>query len=266
MFLSEMDLLMTVIRSVIPFFEPLPLSLALLIAGLALLIARRRKAAIVFFGAGIGILLVLGYGLFTKQALYLLERSYAPLIVEKIPSQVRNRIRHVVVLGSGHISDPDLPKTAQIGGASLYRLVEGVRIYRLLPGSKLVISGGVIPDPVTNARVVSDVARQIGIPVQDMIVEERPSDTVAEARLLRGLLGNRPFILVTSAAHMKRAMRIFQDFGMQPVPAPTDFIIKNRPGGAIESVVPNCGNLWISQRVIYEWLGGIWESVNKRFH
>jgi uncharacterized SAM-binding protein YcdF (DUF218 family) len=252
---------MSVIRLIIPFFEPLPLSLALLIAGLGLLIIKRRKAAIVFIGIGIGFLLFFGYAVFTKPVLYSLERSYAPLIVEQITPKIRDQIRYVVVLGSGHVSDPDLPKTAQIGGSSLYRLVEGVRIYRLLPGSKLVITGGVIPDPVTNARVVSDVAHQIGVPVQDAIVEERPSDTVEEARLLHGLLGSTPFVLVTSAAHMKRAVRIFQDFGMRPVPAPTDFIIKNRPGGAIESVLPNCGNLWISQRVIYEWLGEKWAGI-----
>jgi uncharacterized SAM-binding protein YcdF (DUF218 family) len=255
--------MMTLIRAMIPFFEPLPVSLALLIAGLVLLFVKRRKAAIVVIGMGIGILLVFGYGMFTKPVLYSLERSYAPLIVEQLTPKVRDQIRHVVILGSGHVSDPDLPKTAQIGGSSLYRLVEGVRIYRLLPGSRLVICGGVIPDPVTNARVVSDVAQLIGISVQDMIVEERPSDTVEEAQVLKGLLGSTPFVLVTSAAHMKRAVRIFQEFGMQPLPAPTDFIIKNKPGGAIESWLPNCGNLWISQRVIYEWFGEIWASMKK---
>jgi uncharacterized SAM-binding protein YcdF (DUF218 family) len=255
--------MMIIVRSVIPFIEPLPVSLALLIVGLGLLIVNRRKASMVCSGLGIGILLVLGYGVFTKQALFSLERSYAPLIVEKIAPKIRGQIRYVVVLGSGHVSDPALPKTAQIDGSSLYRLVEGIRLYRLLPRSKLIISGGVIPDPVTNARVVSDVARQIGIPIQDTIVEERPSDTIEEARLLRGLLGNAPFVLVTSAAHMKRAVRIFQDFGMWPVPAPTDFIVKNRPAGSIESGLPNCGNLWISQRVIYEWLGELWAGMEK---
>jgi uncharacterized SAM-binding protein YcdF (DUF218 family) len=254
---------MAIIRAMIPFFEPLPVSLALFIAGLGLLVVKRRKAAVVAIGMGIGILLVFGYGVFTKPVLYSLERSYAPLIVEQLTPKVRDKIRHVVILGSGHVSDPDLPKTSQIGGSSLYRLVEGVRIYRLLPGSRLVICGGVIPDPVTNARVVGDVAQLIGIPVQDMIIEERPSDTVDEARVLQGLLGGAPFVLVTSAAHMKRAVGIFQEFGMQPGPAPTDFIIKNKPGGTIESWLPNCGNLWISQRVIYEWFGEIWASMKK---
>src|SRR3989339_131904 len=129
-----MDLMKTVIRSIIPFFEPLPVSLALLIAGLGLLIVKRRKAAIVCIGMGICILLVSGYGVFTKPALYSLERSYAPLIVEQITPKVRDQIRYVVVLGSGHVSDPDFPKTAQIGGASLYRHVVGGCVFRRRPG------------------------------------------------------------------------------------------------------------------------------------
>ncbi|MCE5283531.1 MAG: YdcF family protein, partial [Deltaproteobacteria bacterium] len=167
----------------------------------------------------------------------------------------------VVVLGSGHVSDPDLPRTAQIGGSSLYRLVEGIRIYRLLPGSRLVLSGGLTLDPVTNARIVGDVARQIGIPAQDAIVEERPRDTLEEAKVLRGLLGSEPFVLVTSAAHMKRAVGIFKDLGMLPLPAPTDFILKNGPAGSAETWLPNCGNIFISQRVIYEWLGEAWRWI-----
>jgi uncharacterized SAM-binding protein YcdF (DUF218 family) len=256
--------MMNIVHFMIPGIAPFPVSLALLIAGLVFLILKRRKTAIACIAFATGLLLVLGYGVYTKQALYRLERSFAPLIVEQIAPDVRQRIHYVVVLGSGHVSDPDLPKTAQIGGSSLYRLIEGIRLYRRLPGSTLVISGGVIPDPVKNAWVVRDVARQIGIPDQDMIVEERPADTVEEAQMLHKLLGNKPFVLVTSAAHMKRAVRIFQDFGMRPVPAPTDYILKNRPGGTSESWLPNCDNLAISQRVIYEWLGEIW-GLMKRF-
>lgn len=100
--------------------------------------------------------------------------------------------------------------------------------------------------------MVRDVAQQIGIPVQDTIVEDRPADTVEEAQILQRLLSDKPFVLVTSAAHMKRAVRIFQDFGMRPEPAPTDYILKNRPGRTSESWLPNCYNLEISQRVIYE--------------
>jgi uncharacterized SAM-binding protein YcdF (DUF218 family) len=255
--------MMNIVRFILPGIAPLPISLALLVAGLGFLILRRRNAAIICIAFATGLLLVFGYGVYTKQALYRLERSYSPLVVEQITPSIRQQILYVVLLGSGHVSDPDLPKTAQIGGSSLYRLIEGIRIYRHLPGSKLVISGGVIPDPVKNSWVVRDVAQQIGIPVQDMIVEERSTDTIEEAQMLQKLLGDKPFVLVTSAAHMKRALKIFQDFGMRPVPAPTDFILKNSPGKTSESWLPNCDNMLISQRAIYEWLGEIWRLMKK---
>ncbi len=252
---------MNIIRFIIPFIGPFPISLTLLLAGLGLFILKRRKAAIACIACATAILLFFGYGVYTKQALYHLERSYAPLIIKQIDPKIRHQIRYVVVLGSGHVSDPNLPRTSQIGGSSLYRLIEGIRIYRELPGSKLVISGGVIPDPLKNALVVRDVAQQIGIPSQDMVVETRPADTFEEARILKEQLVDQPFVLVTSAAHMKRAVGLFRDYGMQPVPAPTDYILKDSPDGTSESWLPNSNNLWISQRIIYEWLGEIWGRI-----
>jgi uncharacterized SAM-binding protein YcdF (DUF218 family) len=253
--------MMDIIRFITPVLEPFILGLALIVAGTGFLIFKKSRRALACLACGIAVLLFFGYGIGTKSALYRLERAYAPLAVEGIPPDVRQRIRYVVVLGSGHVSDPDLPRTAQIGGSSLYRLVEGIRIYRLLPGSRLVLSGGLTLDPVTNARIVGDVARQIGIPARDAIVEERPRDTLEEAKVLRGLLGSEPFVLVTSAAHMKRAVGIFKDLGMLPLPAPTDFILKNGPAGSAETWLPNCGNISISQRVIYEWLGEAWRWI-----
>ena len=37
-------------------------------------------------------------------------------------------------------------------------------------------------------------------------------------------IGQTPFILVTSAGHMPRSMAVFEAQGMQPIPAPTEFI------------------------------------------
>ncbi|MBM4315720.1 MAG: hypothetical protein FJ122_17635 [Deltaproteobacteria bacterium] len=40
-------------------------------------------------------------------------------------------------------------------------------------------------------------------------------------------------------------------------------LIKNRPGGAVKLWLPSCENLWISQRVIHEWLGEIWARIKQ---
>ena len=41
------------------------------------------------------------------------------------------------------------------------RLVEGIRIHRNLPGSKLILSGGGGFDPVPNAKIMADRIAQV---------------------------------------------------------------------------------------------------------
>ncbi len=59
-----------------------------------------------------------------------------------------------MVLGGGHASAPDLPANSQVNGATLGRLVEGVRLHRAIPGSKLLLSGGAVFDPVPEAEIM----------------------------------------------------------------------------------------------------------------
>ncbi len=140
-------------------------------------------------------------------------------------------------------------------------MVEGIRFQRMLPKSKLVISGGRNFDPVANARVVGNLALQLGVNPDKMIIEDRPRDTFEEAELLGPLLADHPFVLVTSACHMARALRLFRAAGMRPLPAPTDYIIKNKPGDVFHTSLPTCENFYIAQQLFYEWLGSLWSNV-----
>jgi uncharacterized SAM-binding protein YcdF (DUF218 family) len=106
------------------------------------------------------------------------EYTQLPLSEDKIKALSQKDIRHIVVLGSGHVSDPRLPETSQIDGSSLYRLIEGVRIHRRLPRSSLVIMGGPVFDPVPNADVVSTVAEQIGVSADSIITGNSPKNTM----------------------------------------------------------------------------------------
>lgn len=246
-------------RTLLPFIAPLPILFFLLLCGWVLILFKKRKLSLFFIGLALVILVLSGYGIPAREQLYRLERTYSPVVLDAFTPDLKRKIRYVVVLGSGHTSDPALPVTAQIGGDSLYRLAEGLRILRQLPGSRLIISGGAIPgDPVPNAAVVAQVAREIGVSSNDILVEPRPRDTRMEAETLKSRLGTAPFVLVTSASHMGRAVGIFQDLGTYPIPAPTDYMAKRRPGWSAASCVPNCGNIEISRKIFYEWLGGLW--------
>jgi uncharacterized SAM-binding protein YcdF (DUF218 family) len=143
----------------------------------------------------------------------------------------------------------------------LYRLVEGIRLGHIFPESKLIISGGKGYDPVPNAEVVNKVARSLGFPKDRIVVENRPRDTLQEAEMLSSMLGNSPFLLVTSALHMPRAMDIFQAHGLHPIAAPTDFIVKQHIVTPAGYIFPSTANLDLSKRMIYEWIGTVWKMI-----
>ena len=134
------------------------------------------------------------------------------------------------MLGGGHVSDPRLPANSQISAAALGRVVEGVRLYKAIPGSKLLLSGGAVFDPVPEAEVMARIAVLLGVKPQDISLEPDSRDTADEAEIIAKMIGRERFILVTSASHMPRSMALFRKRGLQPIPAPTDFQVRGSPG------------------------------------
>jgi uncharacterized SAM-binding protein YcdF (DUF218 family) len=254
--------MITLARFLTPFLMPLPLGLLFVFLGLTFVLLKLQRMALVALLCSLGIFCVFGYGLPTRSRLYALERQYPPLHIEQLPEQQRQQIKFVVVLGNTHVSDPTVPETGQLGTASLYRLFEGIRLHRELPNSWLVVSGGANQeDPLANAVVVGRTAQQLGVDGGRLVIEDRPRDTVEEAQLLKPLLKDAPFVLVTSAAHMARAMQIFQHEGLKPVAAPTDFIVKDKQQLSSSSLLPSSFNLELSEQVLYEWLGSLWSWI-----
>jgi hypothetical protein len=58
-------------------------------------------------------------------------------------------------------------------------------------------------------------------------------------------------------------MKLFQEAGMHPIAAPTDFLIKNNNQLGSSSFVPTCENLELSQQMIYEWAAETWNFINR---
>lgn len=248
-------------RLAVELLSPLNISLLLLILALLFLLFRRSRLAAACLGTALFIQLFCGYGFFVKEEIDRRESLYQALTEERLAHPRGTRISHIVVLGSGHVSDPRLPETSRIGGASLYRLTEGIRLLNIFPEAKLVVTGGIGHDPVANAEVVGDVAESLGVAKERIVREARPRDTIQEAEMLKPLVGAESFILVTSALHMPRAMEIFKNLGMQPIPAPTDYIIKHHAVEPPGSVFPSPGNFDLTRRIIYEWIGSLWSRI-----
>jgi uncharacterized SAM-binding protein YcdF (DUF218 family) len=246
-----------------PFFFPLSLCLEIFIIGLFLLwFTRKKKAGRVFFSVGVILLILCTYGSVPRLLLKPLECRYPPLLnVRDLPE-----IRWIVILGGGHTSDPQMPANSQLSSSSLSRIVEGIRLHHSLPGSKIILSGGALYDPVPEAKVLADVALSLRVERQNLILESLSRDTEEEARLIQKMVGKDAFALVTSASHMPRAMALFKKLGMHPLAAPTDYGIKEsleeeiRPG----MFFPGTAELQNTEAAVYEYLGLAWAKLRNQ--
>jgi len=249
-------------KIVAPCFYPVSLCLGILILGLLFLWAtRRQRLGKRLVTLGTWLLLLLSLPFLSRQTLIPLESRYPALLQPEAVSwgeKSETSPKWIVVLGCGHVSDPRLPANSQISGAALGRLVEGVRLYKAIPGSKLLLSGGVVFDPVPEAEVMARVAVLLGVKPQDISLETDSRDTEAEAKIIAKMLGREKFILVTSATHMPRSMALFRKRGLQPIPAPTDFLIRESPRPLPGGFFPRAASLGQVETAAHEYLGLAW--------
>jgi uncharacterized SAM-binding protein YcdF (DUF218 family) len=232
---------------------PVGTSLLLLLAGIAFWLVRPRSRAGLFM-VSLGTLWLAAMSCpITGQVM--LRSLEADAGQYASPEELRlKNVRYVVVLG-GDLRAGDLTPTDRIACSSLVRVMEGVRLWRGIPGAKLVLSGGTYsPDVATSARGMAAVAAEQGVPVPSMILESQSVNTTDEARLLKPILGAEPFALVTSASHMKRALMNFRWYGMNPIPGPADFLTKVFAPGS-NAVTPTASGMELSQKAIHEYLG-----------
>jgi uncharacterized SAM-binding protein YcdF (DUF218 family) len=246
-----------------PFFYPVSFCLGILILGLFCLWAtRRQRLGKVLVTLGTVLLLLLSFPFLSRQTLTPLERRYPALLhPEKISwegGKSGTSPKWIVVLGGGHRSDPSLPANSQISAAALGRVVEGVRLYKTIPGSKLLLSGGGIFDPVPDAEVMAQIAGLLGVKPQDISLETDSRDTADEAKIVAEMIGREKFILVTSAAHMPRSMALFRKRGLQPIPAPADFQAREAQRPAPGRFFPKATSLLRVETAVHEYLGLAW--------
>jgi uncharacterized SAM-binding protein YcdF (DUF218 family) len=229
---------------------PLVIVLLMAIAALVCRLARRGRASGVLLTCAAALLYLSSISLVGQALLRPLEARFPPLTGEQPPA-----VGYVVVLGSGYAPHDGIPVTAAVDEDGLVRVVEAVRLIRSLRGARLVVSGGPSPGHVPVAQGYAQLARGLGVAEQSIIMSDKPLNTRAEAGEVRRLLGSSPFLLVTSAYHMPRAMLLMRQTGANPIAAPTG----QRAFGATpvtwRSFLPTSGGLGETERALHEYLG-----------
>lgn len=246
------------------FFTPLSLTLEIFLIGIFLLyFTTKQKTGKLLILTGITILVLCSY---TPTADILI----GPLINQYPPFEYDNSVmpehmpRSVVVLGAGHSTNPSLPAASRISYDSLVRLMEGIRIYRMIPEGKLLLSGGSASGPISSAQDMAQLARDLGVNERDIIIESESRDTKDEAQIISSMLDDKYFILVTSSSHMPRSMALFTKLGMKPIPAPTRSIEQKLLYRSPNPFFPSSINLQKVELAFHEYLGMIWAKLRNQ--
>jgi uncharacterized SAM-binding protein YcdF (DUF218 family) len=224
----------------------------LMVLGLIALVLRWRgrvRGSFTTITAGLVLLFLTSSEPVASALLRPLE-SYPSLDDAHLPQNIAG----IVVLGAYYAPRPNRPITAELPGSSLERIAEGVRLAKRYGNVPLVLSGGVPPGPgnAASSHGYAIFARDMGIDPALMIVVDEPKTTSEEVQALVKRFGQSPFLLVTTASHMTRSMKLFEGTGAHPIPAPTG---QRATIGFGSGFIPKSESLRNTQTALHEYIG-----------
>ena len=245
--------------------SPVGIATLLLVAGwLFILLRSSSRWGLRLLAAGSAAYLFLLFSPVAEVLVRGLETGYPPLLSPD-PSAGLSRV--VVLSGYGE-DHPAIPVTSNLSEQTVFSLVEGIRIYRRLPGSKLVLSGGVLRTgdrPV--AAIMGDFVAQMGVPGQDIIIEGKSLTTWENLFEVRKIVGDSQFVLVAAGCDLRRAVAVARRLGLRPVPAASYvWALQHYPANGAEFVAalpkafayPSLERLSRVQWAWHEYLGYAW--------
>jgi uncharacterized SAM-binding protein YcdF (DUF218 family) len=229
----------------------------LVVISIILFLIGKRKLSFYFSGATLTWFALITFPLVPTLLMEHLENNYQSLL--KIPELSKEDEVHIVVLGGGHGENINLTSLDLLTDASRSRLVEGIRIFKLIPNSFLVFTGRSKKFNLSHAEVMKISAISIGIDESSIMLVPNAINTRTEALDYSHKFGtNHKVILVTDAAHMKRAMYYFKASGIDPLPDPTDHMIISLN---IIEWAPSYRNIEIMDYYLHETIGLIWAKI-----
>jgi len=201
-----------------------------------------------------------------------LEWRYLPM--EDIPV-----VDAIVVLG-GATQSAEYPRSiVELNGAG-DRVIYAAWLYQQGYADHLLLSGGRIPwqspadlDLETPAEEMAFIMKMLNVPEEAMWLENDSRNTYENALFSKRILedqGIERIILVTSAMHMPRSVRLFKAQGLEVIPAPVDYHVvqsdwENLKGTSIPQhilrLLPTADNLSLTSSVMKEYIGMLYYTL-----
>jgi uncharacterized SAM-binding protein YcdF (DUF218 family) len=194
--------------------------------------------------------------------------------MEEIPA-----VEAIVVLG-GATQPAEYPRPiVELNGAA-DRVIYAAWLYHQGHADSLLLSGGRIPwqspaqlDLETPAEEMALIMKMLGVPEAAIRLEKESRNTYENALFSKRLLEKQDIeriILVTSAMHMPRALRLFEAQGLEVVPAPVDYRVVqsdwvNKEGISLPQFIlrllPGADNLSLTTSAMKEYIGMLYYTL-----
>lgn len=240
-----------------------PVSLASLLIISALLLKNRPILIRTFLITAVLLLWIGGNHWFTAALIRSLEWQYLP--------QEEYEATDVLVLLGGGTDPMEYPRQIVEVNSAGDRVLYAAHLYRQGKAANILISGGnidwLVSSPSTGAEDMALLLQMMGVPEDAIWLETESRNTYENAVFSQRILEEKGIdrvLLVTSAMHMPRSVKLFERQGLQVIPAPTDFIItqagwENNYGNSIERKIinffPSADNLSLTTRSLKEYIG-----------
>jgi len=244
------------LSKILPIFV-MPISLVLILALVALLLLRRdrKKPAAGFIVAAMAVLWIAAMPSVAQTLYRNLETRYPPLPLAEIPTA-----GCIVVLG-GVVSPPLAPRVDLELSEAVDRVYKAAQLYRAGKAPFIVATAGNQPwslSPWAEADLIRDLLMEWGVPKDAIFLEGSSRNTRENALFSRNVIDSihcETALLVTSAAHMPRAVAAFRAVGVSIVPVSTDVRVIDQGLPAAMDFLPNAGALAMTSEAIREWIG-----------
>ncbi len=166
----------------------------------------------------------------------------------------------IILLGGGEDGRGSVNRRQLQVNAAGDRITTATALAARLPDTRLILTGtaATLFDSVPGTTsAVRDYYLALGVAQSRIVVEERSRNTYENAIFTHAVVKPQPgerFLLVTSAAHMPRAVGVFRQAGFDVVPYPTDYRT-NFPSDAFHTFGSIPAGLKRFDEATREWIG-----------
>ena len=234
---------------------PVGFVISLLLLALLLILAGRRKT-------GVGLVVIAVVTLWLASTPLVADKFYLRL-AERFPAVSLDEIpaSACAILLGGAVEAPVPPRVDMELHDSVDRVYQAAMLYRAGKARRVIVTGGNQPwlkSYQVEAELIHNLLLDLGVPTYAILLEDESRNTRENALFSKEIIDRydcgQP-LLVTSIAHMPRAVATFESLGINVFPVSTDVRAHYKESHTLMDYLPDADALALTTNVMREWLG-----------